>query len=70
MYTPDGTRCTLDSPEAIAAVQFMQDLVFKYKVTPDLAAEETIAAAGGWGGKSVITLFWARSASATGALGG
>src|SRR6185437_8757105 len=25
MYSPDGTRCTLDSPEAIAAVQFMQD---------------------------------------------
>ncbi len=68
MYTPDGTRCTLDSPEAIAAVQFMQDLVFKYKVTPDLAAEATMAAAGGWGGASVITLFGAKRAAC--ALGG
>lgn len=67
MYSPDGTRCTLDSPEAIAAVGFMHDLVFKYKVAPDLAAEQTMAAAGGWGGMSVITLFGAkRSATALG----
>jgi ABC-type glycerol-3-phosphate transport system substrate-binding protein len=67
MYTPDGTRCTLDSPEAIAAVQFMQDLV-KQGVVPDASAEKALAAAGGWGGASVITLFGGKRAAC--ALGG
>jgi multiple sugar transport system substrate-binding protein len=68
VFSADGTRCVLDAPEAIAAVQFMQDLVFKYKVAPDLAAEMTMAAAGGWGGASVITLFGAKRSAC--ALGG
>ena len=68
MYSEDGTRCTLDSPEAIAAIQFMQDLIFKYHVAPDLAAEATLAAAGGWGGGDVITLLGAKRSAC--ALGG
>jgi multiple sugar transport system substrate-binding protein len=27
IYTPEGTRCVLDSPEGVAAMQFMQDLI-------------------------------------------
>jgi ABC-type glycerol-3-phosphate transport system substrate-binding protein len=68
LYTPDGTRSALDSPQAIAAMRFMQDLIFKYGIAPDMSAEKTMAAAGGWGGGDVITLFGARR-SAT-ALGG
>jgi multiple sugar transport system substrate-binding protein len=34
IYSPDGARCVADSPEAIAAVQFMHDLMYKHRVTP------------------------------------
>jgi multiple sugar transport system substrate-binding protein len=66
-YSEDGTRCTLDSPEAIAAVSFMQKLV-REGIVPDAAAEKSLAAAGGWGGGSVITLFGGKRAAC--ALGG
>ena len=70
MYTPDGTRCALDSPEAIAAVQFMQDLMLKHEVSPSAAAEAAMNTAGGWGssGAGAIALFGAQRA--TTALGG
>jgi ABC-type glycerol-3-phosphate transport system substrate-binding protein len=56
MYSADGTRCTLDSPECIAAIQFMYDLVYKYHVSANLTQEDTMATAGGWG-SGLITLF-------------
>ncbi len=67
MYTPDGTRCTLDSPQCIAAIEFMQSLV-QEGIVPDMAAEKSLATSGGYGGTSVITLF-ADKRSAT-AIGG
>lgn len=33
-FTPDTKKCLLDSPEAIEAVQFLQDCQYKYKVFP------------------------------------
>ena len=59
MYSDDGTRCTLDSPQCIAAVQFMQRLVNE-GIVPNAAAEVGLSASGGWGGGSVITLFGAQ----------
>ena len=49
MYSEDGTRCVLDSPEAVAAVQFMQDLIWTYNVSPTPEQEAGMAASGGWG---------------------
>ncbi|MBI5091824.1 MAG: extracellular solute-binding protein [Candidatus Hydrogenedentes bacterium] len=37
IFNPEGTRCLLDSPEAIAALQFMQDLTYKHHVAPSLS---------------------------------
>jgi len=34
IVAPDGKTCTLDKPEAVAAIKMMQDLVLKYKVHP------------------------------------
>jgi multiple sugar transport system substrate-binding protein len=34
VISEDGTEATLDSPEAIAAVQFWHDLMYKYHVAP------------------------------------
>ena len=67
MYTPDGTRCTLDSPQCIAAIAFMEKLV-REGIVPDQAAEKTMAASGGYGAFSVITLFADKRAAC--ALGG
>ncbi|MBX7257122.1 MAG: extracellular solute-binding protein [Candidatus Hydrogenedentes bacterium] len=49
MYTPEGTRCTLDSPESIAAFTFLQDLIFKHRVMPSYSEERYMARSGGWG---------------------
>ncbi len=49
IYTPDGTRCIVDSPECIAATQFMHDLIYKYRVTPSPVEESAISSKGGWG---------------------
>lgn len=56
IFTKDGTRCIVDSPEAIAGVQFLQDLIYKYRVMPSPVEEAAMAAAGGWG-TGTITLF-------------
>src|SRR5207253_1319549 len=50
VYSPDGTRCVIDSPECIAALQFMQDLIYKYNVSPRPLDESAMSTAGGWGG--------------------
>jgi multiple sugar transport system substrate-binding protein len=56
LYTPDGTRCAMDGPECVQAIQLMQDLTYKHKVMPGPNQEAAMAAAGGWG-SGVITLF-------------
>lgn len=46
------TRCTLDSPQAIAGVQFMADLILKYLVMPSPA---NVTAMGGMGNSDLFT---------------
>lgn len=58
-YSPDGTRCTLDSPQAIQAAQWLMDLQFVHGCAPSPSEEEAMAAAGGWG-QGIITLFSAQ----------
>jgi multiple sugar transport system substrate-binding protein len=58
VFNAEGTRSALDSPKAIAAAQFMQDLVHKDEVMPTLGQEMAMASAGGWG-SGVIALFGA-----------
>jgi len=67
LYTPDGTRCIIDSPEAIAGVQFLQDLIYQYHVMPSPVEEAAMASAGGWG-TGTITFFGAGKGAM--ALGG
>jgi multiple sugar transport system substrate-binding protein len=56
VYTEDGTRCVIDSPEAIAGMQFLHDLMYKYKVMPSPVEEAAMATQGGWG-SGTITQF-------------
>jgi multiple sugar transport system substrate-binding protein len=67
VYTPDGSRCVVDSPEAIAGVQFLHDLVYRYHVVPTPAEQDMMATQGGWG-SGTITLFGAAKGAM--ALGG
>lgn len=65
VFNEDGTKCTIDSPEAIAGIQFMHDLIYTYRVSPT-PVEEQAASKGGWGSGN-ITLFGAnKSAMANG----
>jgi len=67
VYSPDGSRCILDRAEAIAALQLMQDLIYKYKVAPSPSDEAAMATQGGWG-SGTITYFGAKRGAM--ALGG
>jgi multiple sugar transport system substrate-binding protein len=67
LYTDDGTRCIVDSPEAVAGVQFLQDLIYKYHVMPSPVEEAAMATQGGWG-TGTITFFGAGKGAM--ALGG
>ncbi len=70
LYTKGGTQSTIDSPECIAAVQFMHDLIYRYKVSPRPGDEEAMSTAGGWGSAagSSMTFFGAKKGAM--ALGG
>jgi len=46
MFTPDMSRCTLDSPEAIEAVQFLADCQYKYGVFPSPAQAQDLGGGG------------------------
>jgi ABC-type glycerol-3-phosphate transport system substrate-binding protein len=48
-FTPEGTRCTLDSEEGQEAMQFLQDLIYVHHVMPTPQAQTALASAGGWG---------------------
>lgn len=48
MYSPDGTRCVLDSPQAQQAVQFYYDLMYRHHVMPTPDQELTMQRRGGW----------------------
>ncbi|MCW5941975.1 MAG: extracellular solute-binding protein [Fimbriimonadaceae bacterium] len=59
VFSSDGTRCVIDSAEAVQAVSLMQDLVYRYKVTPSPVEEAGMAGQGGWGAGN-INLFGAK----------
>jgi len=66
VYSEDGTRCLVDAPEAIAAVEFMHDLIYKHKVMPSPSEEEALAQQGGWGSSTIKFLGAGRLATAIG----
>ncbi|MBD3392407.1 MAG: extracellular solute-binding protein [Chitinivibrionales bacterium] len=49
MFSPEGTRCTWNSPEAVEALEFYHNLRAKHHVMPTAAELESHATAGGWG---------------------
>lgn len=66
VFNANGTRCTIDSPSAVAAIQIMYDLVYKYHVSPTPVEETSMAAEGGFGSGYITLLAAKRGAMAIG----
>jgi multiple sugar transport system substrate-binding protein len=68
-FSDDGRTCTVDSPESIACLTFMHDLIYKYRVSPSPQEEQAITTGGGWGGGAGPMAYFRREVGAM-ALGG
>lgn len=59
MFSKDGKKCLLSQPAAVGAFQFLQDLIYKYKVAPTIELANTL---GGYdmflGGNLAMTTYW------------
>ncbi len=66
VFNPSGTMCDTDSPKAIAAIQMMVDLVYKYHVSPTPVEESSMATQGGFGSGYISLLAAKRGAMAVG----
>lgn len=66
MFSADGKRCTLDDPAAIAAAEFLHDLIYKYGIAPAPGAVDAMTAQGGWGSASMKLFSGGRAATAVG----
>ena len=65
-YSADGARCTLDAPEAIAAMRLLHDLMYKYGVMATPAEQAATAEQGGWGSYGMRSLVGHRAAMSIG----
>jgi multiple sugar transport system substrate-binding protein len=61
ILTADGSRCVMDTPEAIRGLQYLQDLLFKWHVTPT-AAESALSAYTFESGRIAMLFNWAGQA--------
>ncbi len=66
ILNPDGTRCLLNSKEAIDAMVFYHDLLFKYKIEPTPVQKAGVTSQGGafgggyynWVGEGRLAMVW------------
>lgn len=66
VFSPDGTRCVIDQPQAVRAVSMMRDLTYKYCVAPTPVAEASMSSRGGWGSGQIAWFGARRGAMALG----
>ena len=66
MFTPDGRKCVIDSPEGIDALQKFVDLQHKYKLMPTPDEEASLGTSGGWGSGPITFFKDKRTAMAAG----
>jgi multiple sugar transport system substrate-binding protein len=69
VFTPDGAHAAIDQPEAIAAVEMMRDLIYRYHVSPSPQDEQSMSSQGGWG-SGTIAWFGADPPRGAMAIGG
>jgi multiple sugar transport system substrate-binding protein len=66
VFSENGTRCLIDSPECVSALTLAQDLMYKYKVSPSPVQEAALTTQGGWGSGGITYLMSGRVAMAVG----
>jgi ABC-type glycerol-3-phosphate transport system substrate-binding protein len=67
-FTPEGTRCMLDTPEAIEAIgKVVYDPLYVNRITPTPVDEVALASAGGWGTGPIAQFGMGKGAMAIGA---
>lgn len=49
IYSRDGTRCVIDSPQAVAGIRLYRDLMHTYNVMPNPIQQAGMSGQGGWG---------------------
>lgn len=50
LFSEDGLKPTLNSPQALAALARMRDLVYTHRIAPSPTQSNAMATQGGWGG--------------------
>jgi multiple sugar transport system substrate-binding protein len=66
VFSDDGTRCALDSPQAIACARFEHDMIWKWKIMPNAAEEDASVQQGGYGNLAMKFLASKRAATVLG----
>jgi len=49
LFSEDGTRCVVDSPQALRAIQLYRDLMHRYRIMPSPLEQASMSGQGGWG---------------------
>jgi multiple sugar transport system substrate-binding protein len=49
LFSDDGRKLTIDTPEALEAVNLMSSLIYVHKLAPTAAESNSMASVGGWG---------------------
>ncbi len=54
LYSPDGKRCLMDSPEVKRGIRYWADLRLKYHVMPTTSESQSMAPTGAWGTDALL----------------
>ncbi|MBQ0105214.1 MAG: sugar ABC transporter substrate-binding protein [Armatimonadetes bacterium] len=54
LFSPDGKKCTVNSPQSRKGMEYYADMVLKEKIVPMSGDAESIAPTGGWLGTNLL----------------
>ncbi len=54
LYSPDGKKCLMDSPEVKKGIRYWADLRLKYHVMPTTSEAQSMSPTGAWGGDALL----------------
>ncbi len=69
LFDEKGLHCTVADEPSVACLNFIHDLLYKYRVAPSPADEQSLTAGGGWGGGAGPQAYFRKKMGAM-ALGG
>ena len=54
IFTPDGKKCVINSPEAVKGLTYFSDLRMKHRVMPTSSEAESMVSIGGWSAANMM----------------